>query len=226
MTTPRKKSRQALGKSPMTESQWAEIRRHYEFDPDEPSLPVATARAVEQLKFDPPSNVACWKRATKADDPWTRRGSLNSINAAAQRKADAIVAASDESAAPHQPPAPHPPAKPSPIDDAKYAVQVREAAEDQRAEVLARHRQEWRQIAGLRQEALAYRKPDPAAGRMTADIAQAMDRSRLAKLAAETTAIQQAGERRAWGLDDLQIPDMGKKTDAELRAILNGQTLM
>jgi hypothetical protein len=60
------------------------------------------------------------------------------------------------------------------------------------AEVVHRHRREWEQVVMLRQEALKVRVEDQK---------EAFDRSKLAKITAEMTAIQQAGERKAWGLD-------------------------
>jgi hypothetical protein len=60
------------------------------------------------------------------------------------------------------------------------------------AEVVHRHRKEWEQVVMLRQEALKVRVEDQK---------DAFDRSKLAKITAEMTAIQQAGERKAWGLD-------------------------
>lgn len=68
-----------------------------------------------------------------------------------------------------------------------------DAAADETAAVVRRHRQEWLQVVELRQEALAARG---------ADEKEAFERAKLAKITAEMTAIQQAGERKAWGLDD------------------------
>ena len=70
-----------------------------------------------------------------------------------------------------------------------------DAAADETAAIVKRHRQEWVQVAGLRQEALAAR---------AANQVEAFGRAKLAKITAEMTAIQQAGERKAWGLDTAQ----------------------
>jgi len=70
-----------------------------------------------------------------------------------------------------------------------------DAAADETAAIVRRHRQEWVQVAGLRQEALAARAGDQS---------DAFNRAKLAKITAEMTAIQQAGERKAWGLDTAQ----------------------
>lgn len=93
-------------------------------------------------------------------------------------------------------------------------AKARIESEDLRAEVLARHRQEWRQIAVLRQEAVKIRDTEPA---------KAAAAIRFAKLTAEVTGLQQTGERRAWGLDEIVIPDLTTKSDAELVAILEGR---
>ena len=58
--------------------------------------------------------------------------------------------------------------------------------------IVHRHRREWEQVVALRQEALSGRAEDPK---------EAFERAKLAKITAEMTAIQQTGERRAWGLD-------------------------
>ena len=68
-----------------------------------------------------------------------------------------------------------------------------DAAADETAAVVRRHRQEWVQVAKLRQEALERRVRDPK---------ESFERAKLAKITAEMTALQQAGERKAWGLDD------------------------
>ena len=73
-----------------------------------------------------------------------------------------------------------------------------DSAADETAALVRRHRQEWVQVAGLRQEALAARKSSQD---------EAFKMARLAKLAADITAVQQKGEREAWGMD-------GKKAEA------------
>lgn len=77
-------------------------------------------------------------------------------------------------------------------DPQKKAAAI-DAAADETAAVVRRHRQEWMQVVKLRQEALAIREHDHR---------ESFERSKLAKITAEMTAIQQAGERKAWGLDD------------------------
>ncbi len=80
----------------------------------------------------------------------------------------------------------------APCNPKKKAAAI-DAAADETAAVVRRHRQEWLQVVKLRQEALAERE---------ADAKDAFERAKLAKITAEMTAIQQAGERKAWGLDD------------------------
>ena len=87
-----------------------------------------------------------------------------------------------------------------------------DAEAEKRAEIVRRHRNEWVQVVKLRQEAGDIRMTDP----MAAD-----RRARLAKLFAETTTLQQAGERKAWGLD--VTVDVRKMTDEQLIAIVKGR---
>lgn len=77
------------------------------------------------------------------------------------------------------------------LSEKKRAAAIDAAAEDAAA-VVRRHRQEWQRVVELRQEALSARGTDQA---------DAFQRAKLAKITAEMTAIQQAGERKAWGLD-------------------------
>ncbi len=80
----------------------------------------------------------------------------------------------------------------SPADPAKKKAEAIDAAADETAAVVRRHRQEWLQVVELREEAVTARE---------ADAKEAFERAKLAKITAEMTAIQQAGERKAWGLD-------------------------
>lgn len=86
--------------------------------------------------------------------------------------------------------------------------QAIDAEAAKRAEVIKRHRAEWQQIAALRQEALALRRgADGKATRET--VGAAFEAAKLAKITAELTGIQQAGERKAYRLD--QAEDGGGK---------------
>jgi len=93
----------------------------------------------------------------------------------------------------------------------KRAEVVDEEAE-KRADVIRRHRQEWIQVATIRQEAAEKRGTSPTL---------AQDRAKLAKIFAEITTLQQAGERKAWGLD--ATVDVRKLTDEQLVAIVKGR---
>lgn len=197
----------------INDAQWAAIRLAWEYDADMPSYDVAAARAGEKLNFTPPSRQAISKRFARDQalgSTWQRCGSLSGINQAAQRKADSLVdwvvlRNGDRPTL-------------GPPDElrAQFTQEVREESEDKRAAVLARHRDEWRKIIELRHEALEHR---------VKNLPDSFERAKLAKISAEITSIQQAGERKAWGLDDIQIPDMSRKSDSELRAILDGKLL-
>ena len=65
----------------------------------------------------------------------------------------------------------------------------------------------------LRNEALQNRKVDPK---------KSLELLKIAKMTADTILIQQNGERKAWGLDELNL-DVSKMTDEQLQDIINGK---
>ena len=138
----------------LTPDQWQAIRTIWEYDPDEPTYNAASGKASGKFKFSAPGKTTIESRAKK--ECWDRRGSLNGINSAAQRKADTLTL-SDGAPVPSDA---KPPAN-SDGSDAKLAQAAREESENKRAEVIARHRTEWKQIAVLRQEALVIRTTNP-----------------------------------------------------------------
>ena len=92
---------------------------------------------------------------------------------------------------------------------------AREADIDKRTATNVRQRQEWVNIAVLRNEALSSRNTDPV---------RCSERLRQIKVAAEITAIQQAGERKAWGLDiPFGMADLASLSDETLEAIAKGR---
>lgn len=194
-------------------AEWEAIRRSYEYDPDEPTPWEAARRAAEKHGFQLPSRQTIYNRQTA--EKWERHSGLAGVVQAAHRKADRLVE-SDGTPTPPPPPPPPPPDTPAPkLDRLTESYQARQDAEDKRAEVLARHRQEWRQVAVLRQEALQLRQSEPS---------KADQRMRLAKTTAETTKLQQEGERKAWGLDEPPpLPDVTKLTDEQLKALARGK---
>ena len=80
----------------------------------------------------------------------------------------------------------------SPGADSKKKAEAISNEASRVADVVQRHRKEWEQVVMLRQEALKARAEDQR---------EAFNRAKLAKITAEMTNIQQAGERKAWGLD-------------------------
>ena len=70
--------------------------------------------------------------------------------------------------------------------DPKKVAQAVEAEADKRVSVIVRHKAEWDSHRGIIQQAIAK---------------QDFEAAKLAKITAETLAICQAGERKAWGLD-------------------------
>jgi len=180
--------------APLDPAIWEKIRRHWEFDGDTPSFAVAAARAAGGGK--PPGRSVVHRRAH--DEGWKRQASAADIAAAAQRRADERANAEAEKKA----------------GDAEYAERAFERASDERAGVIARHRSEWGAVRSLVDEALAGRADDPVG---------AFNRAKLAKISAETLALKQVGERRAWGLDTFDGVDVTQLSDARLEAIVKGK---
>lgn len=116
---------------------------------------------------------------------WVKRNQLASINEAAQRRADQLT---DSTGGPTQ----------RELNTGDLATRTK--SEALRAEVTARHRQEWAELENFRKSALVSMKRAHEAGDRTA--------WGIAKLAADTAKanisaldIKQQGERKAWGLD-------------------------
>ena len=125
----------------------------------------------EQLADEFGVSVRTAKRWAAADGGWTKLNG-HEINQRAQAAADKIkdaVALADDGAR------------------AAATAELRiDAAVDERAVVLARHRTEWGVVRGLIGEAVRGR--DSSKAKMAVDVARALD-------------IAQRGESRAWGLD-------------------------
>lgn len=179
------------------DNQWQAIRTAWEYDPDEPSYNAAAQRAGQKFAFAPPGKSSIDARAKR--ESWTRRGNLNGVNSAAQRQADTRTRADGSSVA-----------------DAGKANAARDEAVDVRANVLVHHRGEWTPITAMVKEVIDTRDSDPTG---------AFSKAKLAKTAAETLKIKQDGERRAWGMDEVQdVGDLSKMTDAELDAVIKSKT--
>ena len=70
--------------------------------------------------------------------------------------------------------------------DPKKKAEALERAAEEKANVVQRHRDEWKQQEDLAKEAVANKD---------------FELAKLAKITAETIKIRQEGERKAWGLD-------------------------
>lgn len=115
------------------------------------------------------------KRWSAADGHWKKAGGP-SISARAYEVAERITQAVEQ-------------AGPDAGEEAKQAAADAariEAAVDERAQVVARHRSEWGVVRGLVAEAVRSR--DGAKARLAVDVGRALK-------------LSQDGERRAWGLD-------------------------
>ena len=157
----------------LTADQWAAVRLEWEGEPTATFTGLSAKHGINKSEIS--------RRCAK--DGWSKRGVLGDINEAAQRKADARVGADG---APTQP-------KPNAGD-----LATRTESEDVRAAVLERLRREWAELESFRRVALKVMK----------DAHEGTEEWKTAKLAAETALanmraldVKQAGERKAWGLD-------------------------
>lgn len=160
-------STQSPDQQPDSATTRAAARLLYEKTPD------ATYESVA-VEFGVTSRTL--KRWASADGGW-RKLDGPIITAKAHEAADRITVAVEQ-------------AGPDASEEAKQAAvdAVRiEAAVDERAAVLARHRTEWVAVRALAVEAVRGR--DSSKARLAVDVGKAID-------------LCQRGERRAWGLDD------------------------
>lgn len=144
----------------------------------------ATARAIYEARSDATfESVAAEldvstrsvKRWSAADGHWKKAGGPI-ISARAHEVADRIIKVVEEAG-----PDASEEAKQAAIDAARI-----EAAVDERAQVVARHRSEWSVVRGLVAEAVRSR--DGAKARLAVDVGRALK-------------FAQDGERKAWRLD-------------------------
>lgn len=183
---------------------WDAIKTVWEYSPDELSYSDSAQKAALKHGFTPPSRQSIAKKA-KIDN-WQRKSSLAGINQAAHRIADGLVDSNGD--------------KVDAVVDGETAIKEqaeRSDSEQKRAEVRARHRTEWRQVVTLRQEALVNRTVDPIAS---------FNRMKIAKMTAEVTQLQQAGECKAWGLDELLDPSrLRGLSDEQLEKLAKGESI-
>lgn len=202
-----------LVKRRLTRDQWQAIRKVWEHDLNRPTLSKAAKIAAKKYNFDAPSTAAVSRRAEQDrlnGYPWDRGGTMKGINKNAQIKADYITSGEDDDAINYQRTGTHPLTGRS---LSRAEMEGADVAEDMRAEVIARHRSEWKVSIVLRNEALINRK---------VDIKKSLELAKLAKMAAEMIYMQQTGERRAWGLEEFNL-DMSKLTDEQLQDVINGK---
>lgn len=87
--------------------------------------------------------------------------------------------------------------------DPKKKAEALNAAAEQKAAVIERHRREWKKQEALADEAIT-----------NADF----EKAKLAKITAETLKIRQEGERKAWGIKEVSESDGG---DAIFKNVIN-----
>lgn len=178
--------------SKLTETEWAQARAVWEADPKVNFVHIAAEFGV--------TKQAVALRAKK--EGWQKQADMPHIVREAHRAADAKS----------KPPTPvgkkavpggeaekpkiertAPAMLPSPQDRAEAVNR----AVDHRAELLGRHREEWKDVRAIVQQAID-----------TNDF----DKAKLGKITSEATKIIQEGERKAWGIDQDQGDEKGKTT--------------
>lgn len=155
----------------ITTKDWESIRLAWESDPTCTFSHLATQYGV---------NRSTIYRHAEAEH-WEKRGVIEDINEAAQRKADVLFANN------------------SSIECNKVFL-ARSEAEDKRAEILLRHRKEWYELDKYRLTSL--NKLDAAikdGSRQAYLMARALSETIINHVRA--LLIKQEGERKAWGIE-------------------------
>lgn len=91
------------------------------------------------------------------------------------------------------------------VDPKKRAAAI-DAAAEKKAAVIERHRQEWSQHQRIVDEAVKN---------------EDLGKAKLAKITAETIQIRQAGERKAWGIIDVDVRPRDETATPRLNLILS-----
>lgn len=179
----------------LSSEQWREAQIAWEADPCLTATDIARKAGVARTAV-----------VRQIDKGWRRRTTFEQLAERAQFAADRktatnqavrLVATQQQNVLPSaaadvswQPDVSHIPTKRA--DGLAECATVSAAhAVDARAEVIARHRAEWQQHTRLLDDAI--RETD-------------FEKAKIAKITAETIAIRQAGERKAWGLDAYTEP--------------------
>lgn len=95
----------------------------------------------------------------------------------------------------------------------KEKAEAIEIEADKVTAVVNRHRDEWVDVSTIRKMSFDERETD---SKLATELAK------LAKLHAEALKLQQEGERKAWGLDGVNV-DMSKLTDEQLTDLVAGK---
>lgn len=158
----------------LTKDQWDQMRIDWENDP---AITITNIAGKYQICT---SSVS--RRASK--EGWVKRGQIGGINEAAHRRADNLLDSNG---------------KPVPYSTAD-ALAAKELSETVRTEVLVRHRKEWAELEELRRTALvAMRRAHEESKYSAWAMAKSAADTALSNIKALNT--KQAGECRAWGLD-------------------------
>lgn len=200
----------------LTSDQWRDVRSEWE------------ASATQGLAWLVAANGGKWHvteeavRLRRKAEGWQKRGTLGSVVEKAQLQADARAhlggQVGDEDSYPRNggpgstyDPDLGPAGAAADAAEAARSAGVEQAAVDLRAELIERHRNEWK---------LARKQLYKAS--KIADNASGFEAAKFAKINSETLTLIQAGERKAWGLDAVQI-DLQNLSDDQLERIASGR---
>jgi hypothetical protein len=158
----------------VSDQRWLELQALWEREPKEDHGTIAKRAGVSRERV----------RQKAIEMGWQRRADLQHVVQVAHLKADAhfLPAQAPGEDVQQAPAAARPPEGPS----ARVEAAADERSAELRADITIRHRNEWRVVRGLLQEAVQKRD---------------MPKAKLAKVTAETLKITQDGERKAWGMD-------------------------
>jgi hypothetical protein len=196
----------------LSADQWAEIRSQWEASPKQG---LAWLVRKEGGPWDVTEEAVRMRRAREG---WAKRGALGDLAEKAHLVADG----------PRLGPGPDPelgvgqlgpsdsgassgPGEASEGAELGSGDATEKSAVEQRAELIQKHRDEWRAS-----RALLYRSMK------IARTSTGFEAAKFAKISAETLALIQAGERKAWGLDAAQA-DLKQLSDEELERIASGR---
>lgn len=194
----------------LTSDQWADLRSQWEASPKQG---LAWLVRKEGGPWDVTEEAVRMRRKAEG---WTKRGALGSVIEKAHLLADAGRAPhdpelGDTQLGPHDSGASSDGADGSTEAELGSTEKAEKSAVELRAELIERHRTEWRAARSLLYRSMRIGKT-----------ATGFDAAKFSKISAETLSIIQAGERKAWGLDAVST-DLKNYSDEDLERIASGR---